>query len=148
MRIRPTGKYFSAGNTKSIAYNSGYKDALNYWATNGYRLRYSGGMAPDCYHVFQKGEGIFTNVAARPKVDFKLRLLYETDPICFLCELAGGASSNGEMSVLDIPITAYAQKNDIIMGSKEEVERCVRQLQAGTISCAEEQTNGEKKKEE
>ncbi len=65
-------------------------------------------------------------MGALPKVDYKLRLLYETDPICYLCEKAGGLSSNGVCSVLDIPIESFAQKNDIIMGSREEVERTVR----------------------
>jgi fructose-1,6-bisphosphatase I len=87
-------------------------------------------MAPDCYHVFKKGEGVFSSVSDEPKVTPKLRVLYECLPIAFLCEKAGGLSSNGEISLLDIKITSFTQKVDIIMGSKEEVERVNRFLAA------------------
>ena len=80
-------------------------------------------MAPDCYHVFVKGEGVFSSVSAEPKVGAKLRLLYECAPIAFLCEKAGGLSSNGEISVLDVKVNGFTQKTDIIIGSKDEVER-------------------------
>lgn len=59
-------------------------------------------MAPDCYHIFVKREGVFSSVSAEPKVTPKLRLLYECAPISFLIEKAGGLSSDGVKSVLDI----------------------------------------------
>lgn len=64
-------------------------------------------MAPDCYHIFVKGEGVFTSVADLPKVQCKLRLLYECLPIAFLIEKAGGLSSNGEISLMDVKIDGY-----------------------------------------
>lgn len=128
IRIKNEGRYFSPGNTRSIQYNLGYRDAIQFWSRNGYILRYSGGMAPDCYHVFKKKEGVFSSVSAEPKVTPKLRLLYECAPISFLCEMAGGLSSDGEKSVLDIQVKGYTQKCDIIIGSREEVERVERFL--------------------
>jgi fructose-1,6-bisphosphatase len=91
-------------------------------------------MAPDCYHIFSKGEGIFSSVSAEGKVAPKLRLLYECAPIAFLCEKAGGLSSNGEISVLDIKVKGYTQKCDIIMGSREDVERVERFLAKGKLN--------------
>jgi sedoheptulose-bisphosphatase len=128
IRIQPEGKFFSPGNTRSIQYNLGYRDAIEFWSRNGYHLRYSGGMAPDCYHVFVKGEGVFTSVSAEPKITPKLRLLYECAPISYLIEKAGGLSSNGEISVLDIKVKGYTQKCDIIIGSREDVLRVDRFL--------------------
>jgi len=87
-------------------------------------------MAPDCYFIFIKGEGVFTSICALPKVDAKLRVLYECLPIAFLVEKAGGLSSNGEISLLDIKIEGYTQKTDIIVGSREDVERVNRFLAA------------------
>jgi len=87
-------------------------------------------MAPDCYFIFIKGEGVFSSVAAEPKVSAKLRVLYECLPIAFLIEKAGGLSSNGEISLLDIKIEGFTQKTDIIVGSKEEVERAQRFIAA------------------
>lgn len=128
MFIKPEGRYFSPGNAKSMKYNKGYKDCIQYWAKNGYTLRYSGGMAPDCFHVFMKGEGIFSSVSSLPKVKSKLRFLYEVAPIAFLCEKAGGSSSDGYKSILDVTCTGYDHIHDIIIGSSEEVNRCVRFL--------------------
>jgi len=95
MLIKPEGRFFSPGNAKSMKYNKGYRDCIQYWAKNGYTLRYSGGMAPDCFHVFMKGEGIFSSVSYPGKVKPKLRFLYEVAPIAFLAEMAGGSSSDG-----------------------------------------------------
>lgn len=63
-------------------------------------------MAPDCYHIFIKGEGIFSSVSSS-KVTPKLRLLYECAPIAFLIEKAGGLSSNGEINLLDVKVSGY-----------------------------------------
>jgi fructose-1,6-bisphosphatase len=64
-------------------------------------------MAPDCYLIFIKGEGVFSSVSAKDKVEPKLRVLYECLPIAFLIEKAGGLSSNGEISLLDIKIEGF-----------------------------------------
>lgn len=129
MKIKPSGRFFSPGNAKSMKYNKGYKEAIQYWCKNGYTLRYSGGMAPDCFHVFMKGEGIFSSVSFPGKVKPKLRFLYEVAPIAYLCEKAGGSSSDGYKSILDIPCTGYDHVHDIIIGSSEEVSRCERFIQ-------------------
>lgn len=129
MKIKPEGRFFSPGNAKSMKYNKGYKECIQYWCKNGYTLRYSGGMAPDCFHVFMKGEGIFSSVSFPGKVKPKLRFLYEVCPIAFLSEMAGGSSSDGYKSILEVPCTGYDHVHDIIIGSSEEVSRCVRFLQ-------------------
>ena len=51
-------------------------------------------------------------------------------PIAFLIEKAGGLSSNGEVSMLDVIVDGYYQKTDFIVGSKEEVERVQRFVSA------------------
>jgi len=128
MIIKPEGHFYSPGNAKSMKYNKGYRDIIQFWAKNGYVLRYSGGMAPDCFHVFMKGAGIFSNVGWPGKVKPKLRFLYEIAPISFLCEMAGGSSSDGKISILDVKVSGYNHIHDIIIGSSEEVARCVRFL--------------------
>lgn len=128
-KIRPQGRTFSPGNTRSIQENKGYAEAVSFWAKNGYVLRYSGGMAPDCYLLFAKGEGVFSSVASLPKVAYKLRVLYECLPIGFLIVKAGGQASNGEMPLLEMECTDFNQKCNIIIGSAEEVTRCDRYLE-------------------
>lgn len=102
MQIRESGRYFSPGNTKAIKHSPGYKKAIEYWAKSNYQIRYSGGMAPDCYHIFAKREGVFSSISAMPHVPPKLRFLYEVAPISFLIEKAGGKSSDGYKSILDV----------------------------------------------
>lgn len=43
-----------------------------------------------------------------------------------MIEKAGGLSSNGEVSMLDVIVEGYYQKSDFIVGSKEEVDRVQR----------------------
>lgn len=50
---------------------------------SGYTLRYTGGMVPDIYQIFIKGEGIFTTVGSKSH-PAKLRVLYEVAPMSFL----------------------------------------------------------------
>lgn len=128
MFIEPTGHFFSPGNAKSMKYNKGYKDCIEFWAKNGYVLRYSGGMAPDCFHVINRGAGVFSSVSYKDKVKPKLRFLYEVAPIGFLAEMAGGSSSDGKISIMDVKCTGYDHIHDIIIGSSEEVSRCIRFL--------------------
>lgn len=96
-------------------------ECINYWSRNGYTLRYSGGMAPDCYLLFIKGEGVFTSVSSLPHVAPKLRVLYEVLPISHLVVKAGGLASNGKIPLMDLKVDGFIQKSDIIIGSVEEV---------------------------
>jgi fructose-1,6-bisphosphatase I len=54
-----------------------------------------------------------------------LRLLYEANPISFIVEQAGGASSTGYQDIMDVTPTALHQRIGVIMGSKNEVIRAV-----------------------
>lgn len=76
---------------------------INYYITEQYTLRYTGGMVPDVGQILIKEKGVFTNVIS-PSTKAKLRLLFEVAPLGLLIEQAGGFSSDGFKSVLDIPI--------------------------------------------
>jgi len=130
MQIRESGRFFSPGNTKAIKFHEGYRNAIEYWAKSNYQIRYSGGMAPDCYHIFAKREGVFSSISFMPQVPPKLRFLYEVAPISYLIEKAGGKSSDGFKSIMEVKVTSYVQKCDIIIGSEHEVSRVERYIQA------------------
>lgn len=122
LTIKPTTKLFAPGNLRAASVNKGYKEVIDYWLDKGYTLRYTGAMVPDIYQIFIKGQGIFANVIS-PEHPAKLRLLYEMFPFAFLAEAAGGRSSDGSRSLLETTITGYEMKGQVILGSKEEVER-------------------------
>lgn len=62
--------------------------------------------------IMVKGKGIFVNPASAA-APAKLRVLYEVGPIAYLIEKAGGKSSDGENSALDIkiPNTEVRERN-------------------------------------
>lgn len=60
-----------------------------------------------------KGKGIFVNPASAA-APAKLRVLYEVGPIAYLIEKAGGKSSDGENSALDIQIPNTEVKSKVL----------------------------------
>ncbi|MFM2140704.1 MAG: briggsae protein, partial [Gemmatimonadota bacterium] len=52
----------------------------------------------------------------------KLRLLYECNPLAFICEQAGGAAIDGRQRILDIQPTELHQRAPYFVGSKADVE--------------------------
>uniref|UniRef100_A0A7S3EGC8 fructose-bisphosphatase n=1 Tax=Rhodosorus marinus TaxID=101924 RepID=A0A7S3EGC8_9RHOD len=116
------GKLFAPGNLRASQSHPGYNELLTYWLTNKYTLRYTGAMVPDLNQLLIKGKGVFCNpsTASAPA---KLRLLYECAPMAYLFEQSGGRTSDGEKSLLDIPVSALDVRTQVCYGSKEEVER-------------------------
>lgn len=55
----------------------------------------------------------------------KLRLMYEANPMSFIIEQAGGASSTGRERIMDINPADLHQRVPVILGSRNEVERVV-----------------------
>ena len=51
----------------------------------------------------------------------KLRLLYESAPMAFLIEQAGGKASTGKEEILDVVAGELHQRTPLIIGSKEDV---------------------------
>ena len=135
------------GNLRATQDNEGYAQLFDYWVSNTYQLRYTGGMVPDVNQLLVKGKGVFVNVASK-NTKSKLRMLYEVAPMGFLVEKvriitlslytihiniiclyicvhiqAGGKTSEGDKSVLDVPITQTEQVSQVAFGSKGEVAR-------------------------
>jgi fructose-1,6-bisphosphatase I len=56
----------------------------------------------------------------------RLRLMYEANPISFIVEQAGGASTNGRQRIMELQPEALHQRVGVVLGSKNEVERIAR----------------------
>ena len=122
------GKMFAPGNMRACKENEMYTELINFWIMNQYTLRYSGGMVPDVSQILLKGKGVFAYPSDCKRINGKLRLLFECAPFAFLIEQAGGASSDGEKSILDIVSTGIEHCTPVYLGSREEVERCEKYL--------------------
>ena len=124
-------KTYGPGNLCAVVDTPAYRKLMDGWLDQSLTLRYSGGMVPDIHHILVKGGGIFTNIGGSKYPQGKLRLLYECGPFAYILEHAGGASSDGNRSILDVAVHDIDQRTPIIIGSKREVERVAEVLRTG-----------------
>ena len=91
-----------------------------------FNMRWIASMVADVHRILMRG-GIYLYPKDNkvPAKAGRLRLLYELNPMSWLIEQAGGASSTGRDRVLTLQPTSIHQRASIIMGSKNEVERIV-----------------------
>ena len=92
-----------------------------------FNMRWVASMVADVYRILTRG-GIFLYPwdKREPGKAGKLRLMYEANPMSWLVEQAGGASSSGSARILDIEPAQLHQRVSVILGSRHEVERAVR----------------------
>jgi len=86
--------------------------------SRGMHLRYGGTFIGDYNQVLQRG-GIFSYPALKKAPNGKLRICYETAPVSYLTELAGGGSSDGSTSILDILPKTLTQTSAFYVGSSK-----------------------------
>lgn len=86
----------------------------------GYTARYSGALVGDIHRILFQG-GVFLYPGTVKKPEGKLRLLYESAPLAFLIEQAGGKASTGTQSVMDVVPEKLHARTPLIIGSKEDV---------------------------
>ncbi|HIK44567.1 MAG TPA: class 1 fructose-bisphosphatase [Leptolyngbyaceae cyanobacterium M65_K2018_010] len=86
----------------------------------GYSARYVGALVADFHRILLQG-GVFLYPGTVKKPEGKLRLLYETAPLAFLIEQAGGKASTGREAILEVIPQAIHQRTPLIIGSAEDV---------------------------
>lgn len=92
-----------------------------------FNMRWVASMVAEVHRILVRG-GVFMypKDTKDPTKGGKLRLLYEANPMSFIVEQAGGASSTGYERIMDIKPNGLHQRVPVILGSKNEVERIVR----------------------
>jgi fructose-1,6-bisphosphatase I len=86
----------------------------------GYTARYGGALVGDIHRIFMQG-GVFLYPGTVKKPEGKLRLLYESAPLAFLMEQAGGKASTGTQAILDVIPKKIHARTPLIIGSKDDV---------------------------
>ena len=86
-----------------------------------YTSRYIGSLVSDFHRNMIKG-GIFLYPETFKNKKGKLRLLYECNPIAFICTQAGGSATNGYKNILDIKPTSLHERTPFYCGSKKMVK--------------------------
>ena len=79
-------------------------------------------MVADVHRTILYG-GIFLYPGSKDAKDGKIRLLYESMPMAYIVEKAGGASSDGERSILKLQPKCIHQRSPVFLGQKEEIEK-------------------------
>jgi fructose-1,6-bisphosphatase I len=89
-----------------------------------YNMRWIASMVADVHRILTRG-GLFMypRDSREPEKPGKLRLMYEANPMSFLVEQAGGASTDGRQRIMDIKPEGLHQRVAVFLGSKQEVER-------------------------
>lgn len=124
IEIQKECKIFAPANLRAAQEVDGYAKLVDFYMTNKYTLRYSGGLVPDVCQQFTKRQGVFTNPTSNAS-PAKLRLAFEAAPFGRLVEMAGGKTSDGVsgQSILDMKIEAVDQRTALAIGSANEVDR-------------------------
>lgn len=89
--------------------------------SKGLKMRYGGSFVGDFNQVLFHG-GFFGYPSMLTKPSGKLRLLFEGNPMAYICEAAGGASSTGRHSILSVEPERLDHRIPVYVGDKELVD--------------------------
>ena len=106
-------------------------------AERGMRIRYCGTFVGDYNQVLSRG-GVFAYPELVEKPAGKLRVLYETAPMAFINEQAGGYGSDGRSNLLDIVPESLSGTSPAYIGSAP----LVRELEQLVSSDDQARTRG------
>ncbi len=132
IRIPDEGRYLSVNDSYEAQWDEPTRSLMRkYRGLEGDRrplsVRYVGSLVAD-FHRNLLGGGVFCYPINRKNVNGKLRLLYEANPLAFICEQAGGAASDGRQRVLDVTPHELHQRVPLYIGSRRDVDLAVQTL--------------------
>ncbi len=122
INLNEKGKLNAPGGTQQN-WSKAHKTFVDGLFTEGYRLRYSGGMVPDLHQILLKGGGIFSYPGTSDVPNGKLRQLFEVIPFAFIYEQAGGQAvdSKGKRLMELVPAHPH-DTSPCFFGSNYEIE--------------------------
>lgn len=95
----------------------------------GFSSRYIGSLVADFHRVLLRG-GIFMYPGDQKNPSGKLRLLYEANPMAWLCEAAGGKASDGSRRIMEIQPKSLHERTPLYLGAARLVEQAEHFLAA------------------
>ena len=134
MQFPKTGKTYSVNEGYFTHFQEGVKrflihcKELDVADNRPYGARYIGSLVSDFHRNMIKG-GIYIYPASAIAPNGKLRLLYECNPMAFICEQAGGTASDGFTRIMDIKPTELHQRVPFFCGSKFMMEKAEKFMQ-------------------
>jgi fructose-1,6-bisphosphatase I len=121
IQIPSHGSVYSVNEGNFWQWDDPMRDYIRYVHRHeGYTGRYSGALVGDVHRILFQG-GVFLYPGTQKKPEGKLRLLYESAPLAFLVEQAGGRASTGRSPILGVTPQQLHDRTPLIIGSKEDV---------------------------
>lgn len=122
IQMPPHGPIYSANEGNFWQWDEALRDYIRYVHRHeGYTSRYSGALVGDIHRILMQG-GVFIYPGTIKNPEGKLRLLYETAPLAFLMEQAGGKASDGQKNILDLIPSKLHQRTPLVIGSIDDVK--------------------------
>lgn len=127
MKIPRIGKTYSINEGYYVHFPDGVKKFIKYCqeedtkTNRPYSSRYIGSAVADIHRNLITG-GIFIYPITSQNPKGKLRLIYESNPLAFIIEQAGGKATDGLKRILDIEPTSIHQRTPFFIGSPEMVD--------------------------
>lgn len=122
IKLNQKGKHNAPGGTQKY-WEKYHKELIDSIFSDGYRLRYSGGMVPDLHQILLKGGGLFSYPATSDSPKGKLRMVFEVFPFANVFEKAGGEAIDGKVRLLDLSPTHPHDTTPCFFGSIKEIKR-------------------------
>ncbi|NEQ76905.1 MAG: class 1 fructose-bisphosphatase [Okeania sp. SIO2C9] len=121
IKIPEHGPIYSVNEGNFWQWDDSMRDYIRYVHRHeGYTARYGGALVGDFHRILYQG-GVFLYPGTVKKPEGKLRLLYESAPMAYLIEQAGGKASTGTEEILDVVANELHQRTPLVIGSKEDV---------------------------
>lgn len=115
------GPVYSVNEGNFWQWDDSIRDYIRYVHRHeGYSARYSGALVGDFHRILTQG-GVFLYPGTVKKPEGKLRLLYESAPLAFLAEQAGGRGTTGTQEILDVIPDRLHMRTPLVLGSTEDV---------------------------
>jgi fructose-1,6-bisphosphatase I len=115
------GPIYSVNEGNFWQWDESIRDYIRYVHRHeGYTARYGGALVGDFHRILFQG-GVFLYPGTVKNPEGKLRLLYESAPLAFLIEQAGGRASTGIQDILDVVPDKIHARTPLVIGSKEDV---------------------------
>jgi len=125
LKIKEKGKILAPGGTQKNWFDF-HKKMIDELFSEGYRLRYSGGMVPDLHQILLKGGGLFSYPATTDKLKGKLRKLFEVFPFAYVYKKAGGKAVDGFRDLLSLGVEGYHDTTPCFFGSEYEINKVLK----------------------
>ncbi|KPK62113.1 MAG: fructose 1,6-bisphosphatase [Gemmatimonas sp. SG8_38_2] len=123
MRVpEPGKKIYSVNEAYYKRWQPGQQRIVDDFKESGYSLRYIGSLVADFHRTLLYG-GIFMYPHDSKSPKGKLRLLYEAAPMAMIMEEAGGGSSDGTKSILDVEVTELHQRTPLYLGNRDLIDK-------------------------